>query len=123
MILTRIKKNAKGVLGVLKDDNGGTYCVLENPATLIPEGEYVVAMCDSPRFGKKLPLLTGKGVGAERGVRMHEGNRASDSKGCLLLGNTMDLASMTIGDSREAMAQMCRNCGKKLVIGSLCGKN
>lgn len=52
--------------------------------TAIPRGEYVVTVTFSNRFGKPLPLV--HDVPGFEGVRIHGGNRAEDSLGCILVG-------------------------------------
>ena len=53
-------------------------------ATAIPVGRYEVRITHSPKFGRDLPLLLE--VPGYSGVRIHPGNTASDTEGCLLPG-------------------------------------
>lgn len=52
--------------------------------TAIPCGTYEVTMTHSPKFGKVLPLLNV--VTGYDGVRIHAGNKAEDTEGCILPG-------------------------------------
>jgi hypothetical protein len=51
--------------------------------TAIPAGRYRVIVTESQRFGKMLPLLID--VPNFSGVRLHGGNTAEDTEGCLLV--------------------------------------
>ena len=54
----------------------------------IPEGRYAVVITWSPRFKMYLPLLVGDQVfnGLFSGIRIHAGNTAKDTRGCILVG-------------------------------------
>lgn len=74
--------------------------------TAIPAGTYKVIVDWSPRFQKNmLHILDVPGF---LGVRIHPGNAPKDTDGCLLVGQTVDLAAGTIGASRIAYEQLFR---------------
>lgn len=52
--------------------------------TCIPFGTYKVVITESQRFKRKLPLLLN--VPHFEGIRIHPGNKAVDTHGCLLVG-------------------------------------
>ena len=52
--------------------------------TAIPAGRYPVVTTWSYKFGKWLPLLVG--VKGYSGVRIHAGNKPSETQGCILPG-------------------------------------
>lgn len=68
--------------------------------TAIPEGKYQVVLSFSNRFQKFLPEILS--VPNYVGIRMHPGNTAADTEGCVLVGDTRgpDL----VGNSKAAFA-------------------
>ena len=69
-----------------RDYKNGAYKVKGRSA--IPEGRYAVVISYSPKFKAWLPILLG---GPEfnrkwQGVRIHAGNTAEDTEGCILVG-------------------------------------
>lgn len=70
--------------------------------TCIPEGRYEVRLTWSPKFGKVLPEL--KNVPGFSGIRIHAGNTAKDTDGCILLG--VQRSGVNLVQSRPAVEQL-----------------
>ena len=65
--------------------------------TAIPRGSYECVYTYSNRFKKMLPLL--KDVPGFDGIRIHSGNSAKDTDGCILVG--LNLKKGMVLNSRE----------------------
>ena len=81
-----------------RDYQNGAYKVKGRSA--IPEGRYAVVISYSPKFKQWLPILLG---GPEfnkqwQGIRIHAGNTAKDTQGCILVG--MNKLAGQVVDSR-----------------------
>lgn len=68
--------------------------------TAIPTGKYKVIVTLSNRFKRSLPLLLD--VPNYSGVRIHPGNTAANTEGCILTGDVIDVKSNFLGQSRVA---------------------
>lgn len=66
--------------------------------TAIPTGNYRVTITHSNRFGRDLPLVND--VPNFSGIRIHPGNTAADTHGCILVG--LSKSENFIGQSRLA---------------------
>lgn len=103
LVLTRYKLDPKFTLGFITV-NGNFECfTCEDPVreipgqpvkawkvqddTAIPYGRYEVQVTFSPKFGRMLPLLLQ--VPGFEGIRIHSGNYAKDTSGCILPGQVV----------------------------------
>lgn len=70
--------------------------------TAIPYGTYKVSITYSPKFKKNLPLV--EGVKGFSGIRIHSGNTAKDSLGCIIVGKNKKVGMVL--DSRATMEKL-----------------
>ena len=113
LILTRIAKRKDYTIGRLAID-GTFFCNTLEPTwrdyehgaykikgkSAIPEGRYAVVISYSPKFQKWLPLVLGdpKFNKKWQGIRIHAGNSAKDTQGCILVGENKQVGRVL--DSR-----------------------
>lgn len=80
-------------------ENGGEKI---HGQTAIPRGTYAIIINRSQRFGRDMPLLLD--VPQFSGVRIHPGNTAADTQGCILVGTTRSIDA--VGNSRAAYEKL-----------------
>ncbi len=117
----RLESSHLGVFGVLRVGGRVQCLTLEPPdrdnqtnVSCIPTGRYVCRKRKSRRFGLTWEVLN---VPDRSDILFHAGNRASDSRGCILLGGRMgELAGeRALLDSRNAVQ------GLRSVLGGVDG--
>lgn len=81
--------------------------------TAIPAGRYKLAITPSARFKRPLPILLD--VPGFSGIRIHPGNTAADTEGCLLLGKTR-ISPTQIGESRAAFDEVFARLSRALRV-------
>ena len=84
--------------------------------TAIPAGRYQVVITRSQRFGRDLPLLLN--VPNFEGIRIHPGNTAANTEGCILVGTKRGPAR--IDDSRTAFEALFAKIQAALAGGDRC---
>lgn len=70
--------------------------------TAIPYGTYKVKITYSPKYKRNMPLLLD--VNGFEGIRIHSGNTAKDSCGCLIVGKNTKVGMVT--DSRATYSKL-----------------
>jgi len=83
--------------------------------TAIPAGRYPVIINYSARFKRLLPILLN--VPNFEGVRIHPGNGAKDTDGCILVGRTR--GTDFVGESRLAFNQFMPELQKAIARGKV----
>ena len=105
--LKRAVKTPESTIGQLSVDGVFQCYTLEDVTrtgskvfgqTAIPAGEYKVIITMSPKFKRLLPLIVD--VPGFDGIRIHPGNTAKDTEGCILVGTSSGLN--VVNNSRVA---------------------
>ena len=123
LFLKRLQKTDKSTIGELKINNIFVCYTLEDVErkekiagkTAIPKGRYEIAITFSNRFKKFMPLLLN--VPKFSGIRIHTGNTAKDTLGCILVGKNR--SENQISNSRlayESLFDKLKNASKKQKI-------
>ena len=110
LLLQRELSNAECTLGKLYIDSIEFCNTIEDPVrsqkiygkTAIPSGRYRVRITHSPKFRRPLPLLYD--VPNYEGVRIHSGNTAADTEGCIVLG--LERGHNKVLKSRAALSKL-----------------
>lgn len=112
LYLERVQKDPDVTIGRMTVDSGWSCWTCEDAVrpdgikvygeTAIPAGRYNVDITWSPRFQRDLPLLLN--VQGFVGIRIHPGNTARDTEGCILVGKVREAKG--VGRSRDAFAEL-----------------
>lgn len=123
MILEREWFTDKSTVGSLSFD-GDHFCFTledscrrkkKNGETAIPSGRYQVVLDWSGRFQKIMPHILN--VPGFEGIRIHPGNRAEDSEGCIIPGLRKD--KDVVYDSKKAFDLVLEEIDRRLKKGPL----
>lgn len=77
--------------------------------TAIPVGIYTILMTYSPKYQRIMPLINN--VKGYSGIRIHSGNTAKDTEGCLLVGKNTVVGRLT--DSRNTFNALFKRLQQK----------
>ena len=131
LTLKRQPSNALATLGHLRVD-GVPFCVtLEDMVrdlgtegkgkvwgqTAIPAGRYAIDITWSVKFQKDMILV--RDVPHFTGIRIHSGNDAEDTLGCILVGNMIDGPTRIHGGSMvmpSLFNKICKELDKKISV-------
>lgn len=83
--------------------------------TAIPTGVYPVYITWSPKYKKPMPLI--ENVKGYSGIRIHSGNTAKDTEGCLLVGKNKEVGKVL--ESRKtynALFQILNETDERIII-------
>ena len=83
--------------------------------TAIPTGVYPVYITWSPKYKKPMPLI--ENVKGYSGIRIHSGNTAKDTEGCLLVGKNKEVGKVL--ESRttyNALVQILNETDERRII-------
>ena len=127
LTLNRTVKHDDYTLGILSIE-GKTFCNTLEPTwrdigpggkdckipgkTAIPEGRYPLYVTRSKKFGGAwLPLLMH--VPDFEGIRIHAGNTAEDTEGCILVGKVSVNCLGRLMDSRLWLQRLLKRLGER----------
>ncbi|MCQ2608764.1 MAG: DUF5675 family protein [Bacteroidales bacterium] len=82
--------------------------------TAIPYGTYNVTMTMSNKFKRVLPLINN--VKGFEGIRIHAGNTANDSLGCILVGENKEVGKVINSRKKEnELVALLNKIGKEKI--------
>ena len=75
----------------------------------IPEGRYAVVISYSPKFKAWLPVLLGGPVFNHlfKGIRIHAGNTAEDTAGCIFVGRNQQVGRLFLHSLKRGTLLLC----------------
>lgn len=117
MILIREAITDDAVTGSLLVGHRKICCTLENKNHLLPEGTYKLSVSNSPTFARDLALIYNDKIKPNRGFRIHAGNTARDSRGCILVGESLVNGNMLTNSRKteKIVTAIARNDCKLII--------
>ncbi len=115
LVLSRTETTRDAIFGELAIDSIPFCVTLENRDLCIPMGTYSIELTYSPHFGRVLPLVDG--VPDRTAIRLHAGNVAADSEGCILVASRRN-GDMVL-DSRVALDKLLDKIQKAIHAGEV----
>ena len=88
--------------------------------TAIPRGTYAVRVTRSSRFKADLPILLN--VPGFEGIRIHGGNTAADTEGCILVAHHHPREDVIQGKATAEVLAILATCGNSGMI-TICDKD
>lgn len=121
LVLIRDKRTETAVQGRLFLGSTFICFTLENAAKVIPAGLYKLSNSKSLKFKRELPLVYNDKVPATRGIRIHVGNSAKDSNGCILVGMGQNYTKVEPALLESKLAEtmvtmLCRNTRELAIV-------
>ena len=98
LTLNRLYYRPNYIIGKLYINDVYFCDTLENSYFVIDPGDYQFKIARSRRFKKDLPCLID--VPHRSGIFIHAGNRASDTKGCILVGDNIRVGRVLYSNLR-----------------------
>lgn len=108
-LIRESRNDERGTFGVLRSSEGEVVLHTLEPSEKeehgrIATGEYRAEWTMSERFGYESPILMG--TEPRTGIRIHVGNGAEDTSGCILVGLTRDENAKKVTQSRDAFKRL-----------------
>ena len=115
--ITLIRDNIIGdaVLGSLLVDGQKICDTLENKNYLLHYGDYKLKVSESPTFGRELPLIFNDKIKMQKVFRIHAGNTAKDSRGCILVGERVGNKLKNSRPMEQAVTEIARHDCKLII--------
>lgn len=119
MILLREHVINDAVLGGLYVGGVRLCETLENKGKLIPCGHHSLSVSMSPKFKRDLALIHSDAIPSSRGIRLHAGNRADQSLGCVLVGMIRDNDRLVDSKTAETIVTALAKQDSELIIANI----